>query len=82
MESACLFDAWLHEKTSYTYNGDAPITGLTQFELDKLELGFLIQQERAEEQRETAEARSIKPNASRAAARRKAERLKRERGIQ
>lgn len=45
MESACLFDAWLHENTGYTYHGDAPITGLTRFELDKLQLGWLVRQE-------------------------------------
>lgn len=38
------FDAWLHEQ-GYTYHGDAPITGLTRFELDKLQLGWIVRQE-------------------------------------
>lgn len=39
---------------SYTYNGDAPITGLTQFEYDKAQLGYLVRQEQQEQQAENA----------------------------
>ena len=48
MESACAFDAWLHDR-GYTYNGDAPLTGLTRFEYDKLQLGWIVQQEQKRE---------------------------------
>ena len=47
MEALCSFDVWLHE-LGYTYNGDAPITGLTPLERDKLQLGWIVRQERKE----------------------------------
>lgn len=47
----------MHEQ-GYTYNGDAPITGLSQFEVDKLQLGWLVEKEReAEQQAQAAGAR-------------------------
>lgn len=33
---------WLHSETNYTYNGDAPVDGLTQPEVDLLMLGNLV----------------------------------------
>jgi len=36
---------WLHSETEYTFNGDAPIAGLTPAELDALQLGKLIENE-------------------------------------
>lgn len=56
--------------------------GLTQFQLDKLMLGFIIRQERQQEQVESERNREQgRPN-SRAATRRKAQRLKEQRGYQ
>lgn len=43
----------MHEQ-GYTYNGDAPITGLTQYEIDKLQLGWMVEKEREAEQRTQA----------------------------
>jgi len=36
---------WLHSEASYTFNGDAPIAGLTPNELDVLKLGKLVENE-------------------------------------
>lgn len=44
---------FLHE-VGYTYNGDAPIGGLTPAEFEVLTLGHLVRQEQAEEQQESA----------------------------
>lgn len=46
-----MFIAWLHQETNYTFNGSAPITGLTVREELTLQLGHLILQEQKEEQR-------------------------------
>lgn len=46
---------WLHEQ-GYTYHGDAPLTGLTRFEYDKLQLGHLVRQEQKEQAAERARA--------------------------
>lgn len=53
MESAAALDAWLHEQ-GYTYHGDAPITGLTTLEYDKLQLGYVVRQEQKEKAADNA----------------------------
>lgn len=55
----CAFDSWLHENTSYTYHGNAPITGLTHTEIDKLQLGFMVRHEQQADAREMAGATSL-----------------------
>lgn len=68
---------WLHSETQYTYHGDAPLTGLTQFELDKLQLGWIVRQEQRDEAGGSRPGRSH--SATRAATRRRAHELARER---
>lgn len=46
--------AWVHKECGYTFNGDAPIAGLTQTELNVLRLGHAVRREQAEEQQESA----------------------------
>lgn len=46
--------AWLHEETGYTFNGDAPIAGLTVREDLLLRLGRLVRNEKRQEQADAA----------------------------
>lgn len=61
----CAFDSWLHEQGGYTYHGEAPITGLTQFEVDKLQLGWIVRQEEQAASMERAQSNGSGYSASR-----------------
>jgi hypothetical protein len=47
---------WLHSDTAYTFNGDAPIAGLTPNELDVLHLGKVVE---AEQRRDAADGSDV-----------------------
>lgn len=44
-----MFTDWLHEK-GYTFNGNAPISGLTPMEMTIEQLGHILRQERQEDE--------------------------------
>lgn len=44
-----MFTDWLHDK-GYTFNGSAPISGLTPMEMTIEQLGHVLRQERQEDE--------------------------------
>lgn len=49
---------WLQSETGYTFNGEAPVSGLTRHELDFLMLGHLVAKEQ-EDAAQSGDTRSV-----------------------